>query len=190
MSNTRKAAPRLTFAQVQAKISRPRRIVDMVMDAAAAAEIEHLKDLLDRVAEQDRVSGAPPLAPAVARQLQDAERRAETSRVQLVLEAIPHTTYRDLIIKYPATAEQQAEAAAGRQAWAFDPDAFAPVLVHAQLLEPRPDSEEEFTAFWESISDGQLSQLWSAALAVQLQITKLTPSSQAAADILRAAADS
>lgn len=189
MSNTRKAVGRLTFAQVQAKISRPRRIVDMVMDAAAAAEIEHLKELLDRVVEQDRVSDAPPLAQAVARQLQDAEQRAEASRVQLVLEAIPHTTYRDLIVKHPATAEQQAEAAAGRQAWAFDPDAFAPVLVHAQLLDPKPDSEEDFTAFWESISDGQLAQLWTAALAVQLQITKISPSSQAA-EILRAAADS
>ena len=116
----------------------------------------------------------------------DAE-AAEASRVRFTLEAITHRAYQQLRAEHPPTKEQ-IEAAAGRggsEDPAFDPDAFAPALVKAQLVEPKPETPEEFAAFWDDLSDGQLGQLWQAAISVQFQTGELGPPSQAAADILR-----
>lgn len=185
MANTRKTtAPRgstpATFAQVAARIRRPQRIVELVTDAAAAAEIDALSELLDRALLRDQVDGGEALAPAVARRLQDAEQRADTSRVQFVLQAVSHTRYQELRAEHPPTAEQLAADPAAP----FDADSFAPVLVHAQLLEPAPASAEEFAAFWDELADGQLNRLWASAVAVQLQITTLAPRSRTAIDVL------
>lgn len=189
-SGTRTAPAPLSFAQVAAKIRRPRRIVELVMDAEAAAEIDALAELLERTRARDEISGTDPLAPAVARRLQDAELRADDSRARFTVEAVPHPAYRKLIADHPATPEYLADAkSSGGEVWPFEPDTFAPALVHAQLIDPVPASAEEFDDFWESLSDGQLRQLWVAALAVQMQVTTVSPGSRAAAEILAELAD-
>lgn len=182
----RAAKPGLTFADVRAKIQRPRRHVDMVMDAEASAEIGALEELLERAQRHDEVN-ATETALEVARRLQIQETVAESSRVQFVLEAITHRAYQQLRAEHPPTKEQIEAAAArgGSEEPAFDPDAFAPALVEAQLVEPKPESPEEFAAFWDDLSDGQLGQLWQAAIQIQFQTGELGPPSQAAADILR-----
>lgn len=182
----RAAKPALTFADVRAKIQRPRRIVDMVLDAEASAELDALDQLLERAQRHDEANGAET-ARDVAKRLQEAEAQAESSRVRFVLEAITHRAYQRLRAEYPPTKEQIEAAAArgGSEEPAFDADAFAPALVEAQLVEPKPESPEEFTAFWDDLSDGQLGQLWQAALQIQFQTGELGPPSQAAADILR-----
>lgn len=183
----RAAKPALTFADVRAKIQRPRRHVDMVMDAQAAAEVGALEVLLERAQRHDDVNGTET-ARDVAKQLQEAEAQAEESRVRFVLEAVPHRAYQRLREEHPPTREQieaaaKAGAAVGEEP-AFDPDTFAPALVEAQLVEPVA-TPAEFAAFWDDISDGQLALLWNTALQVQFQTGELGPPSQAAADILR-----
>lgn len=183
----RAAKPPLTFAQMREKIQRPRRVVELVMDSAAAAEIGALEELLDRAQRHDEANGTET-ARDVAKRLQELEAQADASRVQFTLEAITHRAYQQLRAEHPPTKEQ-IEKAAGRgggdEEPAFDPDGFAPALVAAQLAEPRPETPEEFAAFWDELSDGQLGQLWGAAIQIQFQTGELGPPSQAAADILR-----
>ena len=182
----RAAKPALTFADVRAKIQRPRRAVDLVLDAAAAAEIGALEELLDRAQRHDEANGTET-ARDVAKRLQDVEAQAEASRVRFTLEAITHRAYQQLRAEHPPTKEQ-IEAAAkrgGAEEPVFDPDSFAAALVEAQLIEPKPADSEEFAGFWDALSDGQLGQLWGAALQIQFQTGELGPPSQAAADILR-----
>ena len=182
----RAAKPALTFADVRAKIQRPRRVVELVMDAAAAAEIDALEQLLERAQRHDEANGTET-ARDVAKRLQEMEAQAEASRVQFTLEAITHRAYQQLRAEHPPTKEQIEKAAGrgGEEEPAFDPDSFAPALVEAQLAEPRPETPEEFAAFWAELSDGQLGQLWGAAIQIQFQTGELGPPSQAAADILR-----
>jgi integrase len=178
----------LTFADLQAKIRRPRRIAEVVLDAEAAAQIDSLTEMLERAQARDEALGGEPVAPGIAKLLREAEERADASRAQIVFEAIPHTEYKLLITKHPALPEQAASAAAGEEQWPFDPDTFAPALVRAQMIDPVPGSDEEFEAFWDALSDGQLRHLWTTALGVQMQITTLAPRSEAAADLVRAIA--
>lgn len=193
--NSRTARPRakgpLTFADLQAKIRRPRRIAELILDAEAAAQVDALSAMLDRAQLRDEAVGGEPVAPGLAKQLVAAEERADASRAQITFEAIPHTEYKALQAEYPASAEQRAEmAAAGEDVWPFDPDTFAPALVKAQMVDPLPGTDEEFAAFWAALSDGQLRQLWLTALGVQLQVTTLQPRSEAAADLVKAIAKS
>jgi hypothetical protein len=182
----RAAKPALTFADVRAKIQRPRRVIELVMDAAAAAEIGALEELLDRAQRHDEANGTET-APEVAKRLQEMEAQAEGSQVRFTLEAITHRAYQALRAEHPPTKEQIEAAAArgGSEEPAFDPDTFAQALVEAQLAEPKPADSEEFAAFWDDLSDGQLAQLWGAAIQIQFQTGELGPPSQAAADILR-----
>jgi hypothetical protein len=159
------------------------------MDAEASAEIEALEELLERTLRHDESSSAPATAPDVAKRLQEVEGQAADSRARFVLEAVPHRIYQAIRRDNPPTKEQLEQAA--RQNGVdgeppFDPDAFAPALVQAQLVEPKPDTPEEFTEFWDALSDGQLAQLWNAALAVQFQVSEMGPPSQAATEVLRA----
>jgi hypothetical protein len=182
----RAAKPKPTFADIRAKIQRPRRITELVMDAAAAAEIEQLEDLLERAQRHDENNaGGPETAPGVAKRLQEVEQSADDSRVPFVLEAISHRAYQALRGEHPPTKEQAEEAADKNDVAPFDPDTFAPALVHAQLIEPQAADLDEFMAFWDALSDGQMRQLWTTALAVQMQVTELGPRSQSAIDVLR-----
>lgn len=182
----RAAKPTITFADVRAKIQRPRRVVDLIMDATAAAEVDALEQLLERAQRHDEATGADT-APTVAKRLQRMESQAEESRVRFTLEAVTHRAYQALRAEHPPTKEQIEKAAAqgGTDEPAFDPNTFAPALVAAQLVDPQPASAEEFTGFWDSISDGQLTRLWLAAIGIQFESGELGPPSQAAADVLR-----
>lgn len=190
----KKTTPRppakVTFADVKDRIRRPRQIIELVLDGEAAAQIEQLGVLLERLQARDEALGGEPQAPAVARELQRAEVRADASRVAFTLEAIPHTAYQALIAEHPASEEQTARMqAAGGEVWPFDPDTFAPALVMAQLIDPAPGSAEDFEEFWAALSDGQLRQLWLTALGVQIQATRLGPRNPLAAEVLRAAVE-
>lgn len=173
----------LTFAAVRAKIKRPRRIVTLILDAEAAAEIDALELLLERTQLRDATSGEVPLAPDVAKRLLEVERVAQESATDFVLQAISHRAYRELQGEHPPTAEQVAEA--GGQRAAFDPDSFAPALVRAQMLSPGAPDEDEWMAFWDELSDGQLRQLYSAALEVQLLTVQLGSRSATTDQVLR-----
>lgn len=182
----RAAKPAATFADIRAKIQRPRRVVELIMNAEAAAETAALEDLLERAQRHDDANGTET-ARDVAKRLQEAEVQAEESRVRFTLEAITHRAYQALRADHPPTKEQ-IEAAArrgGEETPAFDPDTFAPALVEAQLIDPKPETPEEFAAFWDDLSDGQLGQLWLGAIGIQFQSGELGPPSQAAADVLR-----
>lgn len=165
---TRKTTPpaRLTFAEIRERISRPRRIVGLTLDASAAAQVDALEELCDRL----RAAGADPEQLATATgALREAEQAAEASRVEIILESVSHRMYQELRAQHPATREQIEEAKRlGGGEPAFDADTFSAALVFAQIIDPRPADREEFDLFWGELSDGQLRRLWDGALAVQL----------------------
>lgn len=179
--------PAVTFAQMRERIRRPRRTVPLVLDAEAAAEISALAEILDRALIHDRATGETT-ALDVAQRLQDAEQRAHDSRVTLTLQAVPHGVYQALRREHPPTHEQLDRAEQARaERPAFDPDAFAPALVHAQLIDPAPADRTEFDAWWAELSDGQLALVWTTALAVQLHLTEPGTPSTVAADVIATA---
>ncbi|MEV4437482.1 hypothetical protein AB0K09_00445 [Streptomyces sp. NPDC049577] len=177
----------LSLADVRKRIQRPRQHVDMVMDAEAADEIDVLAKLLEKAKQLDEQTNEPDRAPALARRLRALEEQAEASTVTFVLQAISHRHYARLQTEHPPTEAQIAEAheRGGDGVPAFDPDSFAPALVRAQMLSPTVGSEQEFAAFWDDLSDGQMRELWMTALSVQVGVTELGPKSESASEILR-----
>ncbi|MFJ6293192.1 hypothetical protein ACIQJX_07510 [Streptomyces griseoviridis] len=180
-----------TLAAVTSRIQRPRERVPLYLDAEAASQIADAEAALERAREYDEQHNEPDTAPAIAQHLRELEDRAEASKVAFVLQAVPHRHYQKLRAQCPPTDTQVEEAARRAEASgqdvlpAFDPDTFAPLLVRHQLLEPAVGSDEEFEAFWEELSDGQLNQLWSTALTVQLGVTDPGPKSELASETLR-----
>lgn len=179
-------APPLRLSEVRAKIQRPRVSVPLYLDAELAEEIALASDALDRAVAYDETSNEPDIAPALARNLRDLEDAAEESKVTFVLQAISHRAYQRLVGEYPpAETQRQLAADANIEAPPFDADALAPELVRVQLVSPQVDSPEEFAAFWDDLNDGQLQNLWTSALAVQMGVTDPGPKSETASDILR-----
>lgn len=186
---SKKAAPPtgrvpLTFAAVKQQIKRPRRIVPLVMDTEAAAEIDALEALLEHTQLQDEAAGTK-LAAEVAARLQAVEAAAHGSVAEFVLQAISHTAYQVLRKEHPPTTEQLAEAEQAGGRVAFNAETFAPALVLAQLLSPEPPDAEDWQEFWDELSDGQINQLGEAAMTAQMQNLQLGSRSQNAAQVLR-----
>lgn len=186
---SKKAAPvpgrvPLTFAAVQQRIKRPRRIVPLVMDTESHAEIEALEALLEHTQRQDEASGTA-LARDVAKRLQEVEDAAWDSIAEFTLQAVSHTDYQRLRKEHPPTAEQVADAEAANSKAVFNAETFCPALVLAQLLSPEPPDPETWQVFWDDLSDGQLNQLWTAAFSAQMQTVQLGSRSQNAAAVLR-----
>ncbi|MET9142451.1 hypothetical protein [Streptomyces sp. NPDC004042] len=186
------AAGALSLADVTARIQRPRERVPLYLDAETASQIADTEEALKRAREYDELHNEPDTAPAIARHLRELEERAEASKAVFVLQAVTHRAYQRLRAKCPPTEAQIEQAAKlaearGEQAGepAFDPDAFAPLLVRHQMLEPVVSSDEEFESFWEQLNDGQLNQLWSTALTVQLGVTDPGPKSELASETLQ-----
>ncbi|MFJ2717405.1 hypothetical protein [Streptomyces sp. NPDC087437] len=181
----------LRLADVTAKIQRPRERVPLYLDSETASQIADAEEALKRAREYDELHNEPDTAPKFARYLRELEERAEASKVVFTLQAVQHRKYQRLRAQCPPTEaqiEQAAKMAEARGVDAvepvFDPDAFAPVLVRHQLIDPVVGSDEEFDAFWEQLNDGQLNQLWSTALTVQLGVTDPGPKSELASEVL------
>ncbi|WNI16613.1 hypothetical protein [Actinacidiphila sp. ITFR-21] len=176
----------LLLSAVAARIQRPQIAVPLYLDAEAASQIQDAEDALARAIEYDKTANAPDTAPALARHVRDLEDAAEASKAVFVLRALPHRAYQKLRAQYPPTADQIAKAAEredGREA-VFDPDTFSPALVAAQLVSPVIDSAEIFEEFWEELNDGQMNELWTAAVSIQMGVTDPGPKSESASRLL------
>jgi hypothetical protein len=185
---TAAAAEPLLLSGVLERFQRPRVTAVLYLDAEAAGQINAAEQALERAIEYDKTTNEPDTAPELARHLRALEDAAEASKVEFVLQALPHRAYQALRAKYPPTAAQieaAAKTAGEDREPAFDPDAFSPALVRAQLLAPRVDDDDVFDAFWDQLNDGQLNELWTSALTAQLGVTDPGPKSESASEILR-----
>jgi hypothetical protein len=177
----------VSLSEVRTRIQRPRRVVHLVLDTEAAAELEELEALLEKVRELDEQSNEPDQAPAVAERLAALHRQAEDSRQRFVLQAVSWRRYQQLRAAHPPTPGQIEERAksGAQDEPAFNPDTFPGALVREQMLEPAVASDEEFAEFWDDLSDGQMNVLWTAAFTVQMGVTELGPKSASASEVLR-----
>lgn len=176
----------LMLSAVAQRIKRPRLSVPLYLDAELAPQIDEAERALERAIEYDKTTNEPDTAPTIAQHLRDLEDAAEASKVVFVLQAVSHRDYQKLRAQFPPTAEQIEMAAKNETGEpAFDADTFAPALVCAQLVSPQVDSGEVFGAFWDELNDGQLQQLWSTALTVQMGVTDPGPKSEIASEVLR-----
>lgn len=85
----------------------------------------------------------------------------KVNEVVLKLKALGSQAYDDLLADNPPTAEQKKEGNT------YNPDAFAPALIAACLVEPKL-SAEEATALWSSPewSRGEVTELFMACIEV------------------------
>lgn len=181
------AAAPVSLSSVTSRMQRPIDRVPLYLDAETASRIADAEAALEKAREYDETTNEPDTAPAIAQHLRDLEDLAEASKVVFVLQAITSRAYQGLRALYPPS-DAQKEAALKRGGDggepAFDPDAFAPALVRGQLISPAVDSDEAFEEFWEELNDGQMQQLWGAAMTVQFGVTDPGPKSELASQVL------
>lgn len=177
------AAP-VSVGALRSKFSRPRITVPLYLDGEAVAESEDLEQVLLRAREADEATNDDDTAPAIERQLLDANARAQESQVDFVLQAISHRAWAKLIGNHPPTPEQLAEAPVSEKP-DYDLETLPGALVRAQLLTPDAGDEDDWNAFWDELSDGQMAQLWGNALALQLRSDGSLGKSAVVSEILR-----
>ncbi|MCA1218702.1 hypothetical protein [Streptomyces sp. 8L] len=178
-----------TVAALRGKFARPRTSVPLYLDGGAVAEAAGLEQILTRAREADEMSNEDPTAPAIEQQLLDAHERAEASRVDFELQALTHRAWARMVAEHPPTPDQLADAPVSAKP-DFNVDTLPGALVRAQLLRPDPGTEQEWSEFWDDLSDGQMAQLWGNAYALQTRDDGSLGKSEIVSEILRSYAGS
>jgi hypothetical protein len=151
-----------TFDHLRSK-SRPERIVEIHLDLDAVREVERLEG------ELDAKDLKPAAKAALLKSLTKAQAKVEETTVELLMRAVGSKAYDALILKHPATDEQNEESqeTTGRPA-SYNADTFPAALIAASLVEPKLTEAEvrEITDEWTS---GEVARLWVVALQVNSQ---------------------
>lgn len=119
--------------------------------------------------------------PELEEAIQAAEKAADDAAVEFVFQAVGRKVLADLVAACPPTSGQldrwkesvRAAPLVARGAPEFDYEKFAPLLIEAALVEPRP-KKGEIKALWESDdgwSDAIWVELWNTAWKVNQEAT-------------------
>lgn len=166
MANASKDATK-SVTDLRGRFGRPRRTVPLYLDGEAVAEAAALEQMWQRAVNLDEQSNEPDRAPAIAKQVAEARERAEASLVEFELHAVSHRRWAQIIAENPPTEAQLAAAPVNAKP-DYDIERVPGELVRAQLISPDPGTPEEWGAFWDELSDGQVRQLWGNAQILQL----------------------
>lgn len=168
---------------------RPLHTVRIPMRADLPDQIGRLELEARREKAVDDRENREPVAPGIARQIQDLEAELAASEEAFTFEALSRGTARELVAEHPATEDQQKEAAAEGRRLQWNPDTYPPALIAASCITPRL-TVEDAVEIWDGWSDGQVAQLWSGCLSVNAGTVDVGPKSQIASDILTGSAPS
>jgi hypothetical protein len=150
-------------------------------------EVTRLEEEMAREAEIDERENRTPVAPTVARRIQEREAEARRSEVLFRFQGIGQGEFAILQAAHPATAEIKKRL--GEENLEFHPETFPPALMAASCIEPKElagnlPEWEEIHRTW---SNGQVSRLWGTCMAANAMVSQ-TPKSQRASEILQQAA--
>jgi len=155
--------------------ARPREKTVMVcIRGDLAGEAERLQDELSRVSEDWEPTDLSEVHPgrAIAEQLKTVHAQVREAEEPFVLRYIGDKAYSDLIAAHPSKDEREA----------FDSEAFPRALVAASCVQPVM-SEEQVTALFEVINEGEIKKLFDAAWDVH-NSSDVVPFSLAASALL------
>ena len=169
-----------SFAEVQARKTKPRKSVTIVLDPVWAQELGELQvkvELLQKNARPSDTDLADEIDDLMVR-VRELEAQADEKVQTFVFTSISPDRYERLVAAHPPTKAQRTELAKVGQRVAYNPDTFPPALVHACLVSPEWTAEE-VRSLWAKVdeSDTQSEQeareerdsaLWSAGELAEL----------------------
>lgn len=144
-------------------------------DPDLLGEIDRVRETLKmaKLAEQISPKGLDTDVPRLESELLDLSRKAADTAQSFLVQALPGEEFDELKRRHQPSPEQLAayKAQAAVFPWAempeFDPDSMGVELFVACLIDPDwPD--EQIRSYWADLSKGQQTQLWNAALSVNV----------------------
>lgn len=160
------------------------------LDSDLVLEIARLTEEMDREHGIDQGTNRTAVAPGIAERILELRALAKESEVEFVFASIGRLAYSDLMRRHPATAEQQAEAAAAEIGkLAYNPDTFQPALFAAACESPTGTTPAWWVRKFDEWGLGQIQRLWRACLAAQMGVTEL-PKAEDAFELMGGSAPS
>lgn len=178
---------RSSWAQVKATRRNYVRSTRVTMRGDLLDEVAQLDERLRREETLDQQENRTPVAPDIARKIQELEAEARRSEVLFQFEGLGQGEYAKLQAAHPATPEVKKELGAAEDAeFEWSPITFPPALMAACCIEPAElkGNLAEWTEIHLTWSSGQVSRLWGTCLAANSMVAE-TPKSERASEILR-----
>jgi hypothetical protein len=175
-----------SWAQMRAQHRNARQSVRIPMRADLVDEMTVLEEQMRREDERDTWENRTPVAPQLARQIQELEAQVRDSEVLFVFEALGRGPLAELNIAHPATAEIKKKLENDDLPW--HPETFPPALMAACCVEPAElrgnvAAFEEIHRDWAS---GQVMAIWGACMSANgITAGVDSPKSLRASEILR-----
>lgn len=175
-----------SWAQIQAAHRNARKTVRIPMRADLVDDLAVLEEQLRHEEEIDRWENRDPVAPQIARRIQQVEAQVRESEVPFVFQGLGRGQAAKLQAQHPAT--EQVKKDLGNDDLEWNPETFPPALLAASCLEPAELVGN--VAAWQEIhstwSTGQVMPLWGACLSVNFMGAGVdSPKSVRASEILR-----
>lgn len=178
------AATAASLAELREQHRPVQHTVAIPMRADLRDEIRVLERQAAREAQVDKWENRAPVAPRLAQRIRELEGELAASEAQFTFVSIGRRPYARLLGEHPPTGEQQAEAEkAGVAGLAYNSETFPPALLAASCVSPG-GTVEDWADVWDTWSDGQLTELWSACLAANKGVADVGPKSLIASEIL------
>lgn len=169
-----------SLSEVTAKATPRTKTVSIVLDGAAAYEIEELEGQLRRLrAGDDSLAEGGDEARRVAEQIEALQARAEASKTEFTFRSIAADEWANLFLRHGPNAKQRA------QGFDHDPDGFQVAVVAACLVEPPGADVESVRKLRGVLRAGDWSLLFLTARALNEVPELSVPTSAAASATLR-----
>lgn len=178
---------RASWAQQKAARRNTVRSTRVTMRGDLLDEVAQLDERMRRESEVDERENRTPVAPELARRIQELEAQARESEVLFRFEGLGQGEYAKLQAQHPATPQVKKELGIPADTeLEWSPITFPPALMAACCIEPAELKGDvaEWTEIHLTWSNGQVQRLWGACLAAN-QLVAETPKSERASEILR-----
>lgn len=148
-----------TFEELQAKVTKRRETVPVLLDAELLSEHAALEATLAEAIQRDATLNRPPQSPALAAQLEALEAKIANASERFVVEGVGATAWYELLAAHPPSKEERK--------LGFDHDwrTFRPAALAASCVDPELTYQQ---AEWlmASLPAGEWDRLWSAVSVV------------------------
>jgi len=178
---------RASWAELKKTRRNTVRSVRMTLRGDLLDEVALLEEQMRREAEIDERENRTPVAPGIARKIQELEAEARKSEVLFKFEGRGSGEYALMQAQHPATPEVKKRLGIAADAeLEFSPETFPPALMAASCLEPAElaGNVEEWTEIHQTWSNGQVMRLWATCMAANAMVSD-SPKSDRASEILR-----